>query len=190
MWRLAGCCAPRRASQHGERLKLGGRYNMLNTIHEYFRNSSLLTGTILNSVPAKFVLFKLLFVNNYLFKGLLVSNPLPASWAPPGALLLLRAWARRCMSGAVSPLGSSAPARRADPIPVLTLYLPPDRTRASTAPGGSLNARQSLWLLPPRGPLPHLPPKGLFRSTHILEKAYPTSWNSSSLFSAAPCLLF
>ena len=47
---------------------------MLNTIHEYFRNSSLLTGTILNSVPAKFVLFKLLFVNNYLFKGLLASH--------------------------------------------------------------------------------------------------------------------
>ena len=50
---------------------------MLNTIHEYFRNSSLLTGTILNSVPAKFVLFKLLFVNNYLFKGLPLVRDLP-----------------------------------------------------------------------------------------------------------------
>ena len=121
----------------------------------------------------------------------------PASRAPPGACLscgLVPAG-----PGASTPPagakggGASALARRPAPVPVLIPHL---LSALHTEPGpprprqGSLDARRSLRLLPPRGLLPHLPPKGLFRSTHILEKAYPTSWNSSSLFSAAPCLLF
>ena len=70
---------------------------MLNTIHEYFRNSSLLTGTILNSVPAKFVLFKLLFVNNYLFKGLLATQGVT--------------WADSAIRPGTLPGGPSSPAR-------------------------------------------------------------------------------
>ena len=121
----------------------------------------------------------------------------PASRAPPGA----------CLSCGLVPAGpgaSTPPAgAKGGAPPRLPAGRPPYQYLYRTyclhyipnqdhhGPGRGRSMRGGAYgSCPPRGLLPHLPPKGLFRSTHILEKAYPTSWNSSSLFSAAPCLLF
>ena len=110
----------------------------------------------------------------------------PASWASPG-VLSPRACAQRCTYLWGLPLlWGWLPRTRPPDGPDTSTYLTltactTHRTRTSTAPPGDRSIRGGADGSYPRGLLPHLPPKGLLGARIYLEKAYQTSWNSSSL---------